>query len=207
MARTSCWHLTAWYQSASLLRSLLAAECGKSSSCAPAEQPDMVLYRTAVLHDAWATVQRNDQGSKNTFNIWYIPTFIASTNTWAVALSMRSDRVAGNFKPPREEWMNAKTPLMPLLSLALPYRWKTCKWFHCQQSQRISWLRFALRRALQSEFVRERNWDKHHTPRNLLLAMVGTFETQTVTRYDMHGLFSLSTRLGKLENYQRSCKK
>lgn len=136
-----------------------------------------------------------------------IPTFIASTNTWAVALSMRSDRVAGNFKPPREEWMNAKTPLMPLLSLALPYRWKTCKWFHCQQSQRISWLRFALRRALQSEFVRERNWDKHHTPRNLLLAMVGTFETQTVTRYDLHGLFSLSTRLGKLENYQRSCKK
>lgn len=28
-------------------------------------------------------------------------------------------------------------------------------------------------RILMKEFVNERNWNKYHTPRNLLLAMVG----------------------------------
>ena len=36
-----------------------------------------------------------------------------------------------------------------------------------------SFLLYHCRRELQAEFVNERNWDQYHSPRNILLAMVG----------------------------------
>ncbi|XP_051113454.1 uncharacterized protein LOC127239385 [Andrographis paniculata] len=41
---------------------------------------------------------------------------------------------------------------------------------HCGEDQKVT---LDLLKRRMDEFAKERDWEKHHTPRNLLLAMVG----------------------------------
>ena len=74
----------------------------------------------------------------------------------------------------RQSWGWQKTLLRKENSnLALTCHWKKCKFIGWRMIIFLIVFLFCYRRQKQAVFAIERDWKKYHSPRNVLLALVG----------------------------------